>query len=135
MDHITVPKVRRRNRRGWESGIPSPCSSSSPGTPSQPLGCSLTPSSARDQSNNPRSHPVSPKLNFLLLGSCLQAAAARKGEVVLYQPFSHLTPPQLWVVACRFPLCSVSDPSSSWLRSGYLIHPFTPAFYTDLLHL
>ena len=53
MDHITVPKVSRRNRRGWESGIPLPCSSASPGTSSQPLGCSLTPSSARDRSNNP----------------------------------------------------------------------------------
>lgn len=57
MDHITVPKVRRRNRRGWESGIPAPCLSASPGTPSQPLGCSLTPSSAQDRSSIPRFTP------------------------------------------------------------------------------
>ena len=57
MDHITVPKVRRRDRRGWEPGIPPRCSAASPGTPSQLLECSLTPSSARDRSYIPRFTP------------------------------------------------------------------------------
>lgn len=78
MDHITVPKVRRRDQRGWEPGIPSRCSAASPGTPSQPLGCSLTPSSARDRSNIPRFKPVSPKLNFSLGPACRRLRHAKE---------------------------------------------------------
>lgn len=65
MEHITVPKVRRRVKRGWELRALFRYPTESPGTPSQTFsGSSLTPFSCAGTRVLHGSHPLSTKLNF-----------------------------------------------------------------------
>ena len=143
MDHITVPKVRRRDRRGWEPGIPSRCSAASPGTPSQLLECSLTPSSARDRSYIPRFTPRFTQTELsspwdLLAGGCgtqrrggsvpvvllLDAASALGGSLPGPSRQAHLSRQEYWSWLPFSSPGDLPDPGTE---------PQSPALQTDSL--
>lgn len=115
MDHVTVPKVRRRARRGWEPQALFRCPTESPGTPFQTFsGSSLMPSSrAGIRIVLRESHPLSTKLYFSQ-GRLLAAMRWRGGLRQLY-------PHTMQGVCLPGPsLPCPSDSSSFWHPSSHL---------------